>query len=67
MSQYRTKQGDLLDAICAKHYPSLAGVVEQVLEANINLASYGAVLPAGLLIELPEIRQTQTSNAITLW
>jgi len=42
MSQrYRTKEGDVLDRVCWKHYGAQAGAVEAVLEANTNLAEHG--------------------------
>lgn len=34
MDRYITKDGDMLDAICWRHYGRTRGVVEQVLEAN---------------------------------
>ena len=61
---YRTKDGDVLDALCHKHYGREAGrpvrgtqtgAVEAVLEANPGLADQGPILPAGLLIILPDL------------
>lgn len=52
--QYRTKEGDVLDAICWLYYGNKPGVVEQVLLANRQLENVGVVMPAGLLIELPD-------------
>lgn len=39
MAKYLTKDDDMLDAICAKHYGRTAGAVEAVLEANPGLAN----------------------------
>lgn len=55
MIEYRTKDGDRLDQICYKHYGNL-GVVEQVLDANPQLAAM-PVIPAGILVKLPDIEQ----------
>lgn len=52
--QYRTKEGDVVDAICYREY-SNAALFVQVYEANPGLVDYGPVLPGGLLIELPDI------------
>ncbi|HBU6551948.1 TPA: tail protein X, partial [Citrobacter freundii] len=42
---YQTRDGDVLDAICAVHYgtENLSGSVTQVLEANQGLADQGAM------------------------
>ncbi|CAA0111499.1 Uncharacterised protein [BD1-7 clade bacterium] len=69
MANYRTRSGDMLDAICHKHYGSAAGNVERVMIANPRLVDIGPVLPAGLLIELPDadtIKPTQ-ANTVRLW
>lgn len=68
MSQrYRTREGDVLDWICWKHYGAQAGAVEAVLEANTNLAEHGEVLPAGLEIVLPDLVLPETERLIRLW
>lgn len=67
MSTYRTRQGDMLDAICLAELGSEAHVVT-VLEANPGLAELGPVYPAGVLITLPEIQtSTVRSGEIRLW
>ena len=43
--QYRTKEGDMLDWICWKHYGQESGTVELVLTANPGLAANGPKLP----------------------
>jgi phage tail protein X len=67
MTQYRTKENDMLDAICFKFYGRQSKAVEIVLEANRGLADVGPVLPLGLIIELPEIPAVDTVAAIRLW
>lgn len=65
---YRTKDGDMVDAICHAHY---SGAVDPqtslVLDANPGLAALGPVLPKGLLITLPDLPETQSSDPIRLW
>lgn len=53
---YETKQGDMLDAICWKHYGTMSGTVETVLEANRSLdIGQFVTFPAGVKIRLPEM------------
>lgn len=68
MATYVTRDGDMLDAICAKFYGSTTNrVTEQVLEANFGLADRGPLLPAGLEITLPEIERPAQQQGIRLW
>lgn len=62
---YRTKEGDRLDVICYNFYGQSDQVV-RVLEANPRLAETGATLPAGLVIQLPEL-PAPTTTTIRLW
>lgn len=66
--RYRTKDGDAVDAICWRHYGEQSGAVEVVLEANPGLADIGPVLPAGIIIELPELPPAvQELPTVRLW
>lgn len=66
--QQRTQQNDTVDTLCWRYYGRTAGVVEAVLDANPGLASYGAVLPAGLLITLPDIQTSAPERQmVSLW
>lgn len=68
MAAYLTSQGDMLDAICRQHYGSRLGAAEAVLEANPGLADRGPLLPAGVLIELPDLpAESRESGAVRLW
>ncbi|HWL51362.1 MAG TPA: tail protein X [Chthoniobacteraceae bacterium] len=56
--QYQTKEGEAVDAICYRYYGQTSnGEVEATYEANreLDLASYGPTLPAGLVITLPVV------------
>jgi phage tail protein X len=68
-SQYRTKTGDTVDSIAWAYYGRQSNrVVEQVLEANFGLAEHGPSLPAGLIIVLPDIDDTQQqTEGVKLW
>jgi len=67
VTQYRTKQGDMVDAICYKFYGRESAAVD-VLKSNPGLADKGAVLPAGILINLPPLAAPATpSNTVRLW
>ena len=45
MTTYRTSEGDIIDAVCRRHYGREAGAVEAVLEANPGLADLGPRRP----------------------
>jgi len=65
---YRSKDGDVLDQVCAKHYGDAPYSVEEVLAANPGLAAQGPVLSSGILIELPAVEETaQEKPTIRLW
>lgn len=69
MATYYTKDGDMLDWICWKHYGIQSGAVETVLAWNEGLEQYQEKLPAGLLIELPEleVEEQKIQAPIKLW
>ncbi|WP_251843238.1 tail protein X [Enterobacter hormaechei] len=66
---YQTRDGDVLDAVCALHYgtENLSYIVTQVLEANPGLSDAGAVYPSGLFITLPDLAQPVQDSAFSLW
>ncbi|MCL6284705.1 tail protein X [Ruegeria sp. 2012CJ41-6] len=66
--KYRTKDGDVLDAVCTKHYGDLSWRIEDVIAANPGLSARGAVLPSGLLIELPPVEDAAPQRpTLRLW
>ena len=66
--KYRTKDGDVLDAICDAHYGDTPYALADVLDANPGLAARGPVLPSGIVIELPIIAAPVAAPAtIRLW
>lgn len=69
MSQtYLTKDGDTADYIAWKYFGTQKGrIVEQLLEANPGLADRGPVLPAGLLVTLPDIQPETAEQGVKLW
>ncbi|MGV3817170.1 tail protein X [Citrobacter freundii] len=66
---YQTRDGDVLDAICAVHYgtENLSDSVTQVLEANQGLADHGAMYPSGLYITLPDLVTPVAESPFSLW
>jgi phage tail protein X len=64
MVSYVTKEGDILDWICWKHYGTTA-VLEQVLSVNPNLTE--EKLPAGIVVKLPYITSIKSKKEIKLW
>ena len=64
----RTIDGDMLDVICLSHYGHAHRYVEAVLNANPGLADQGAVLPAGIIIVLPDLIELNHQEvAVRLW
>lgn len=64
---YRTKDGDVLDALCRTHYGPRDGATEAVLEANPGLAAIGPVYASGILIAFPDLPATPEASMIKLW
>ncbi|NGZ20103.1 MULTISPECIES: tail protein X [unclassified Wolbachia] len=64
---YLTKEGEMLDLICWKHYGYSSGAVEEVLLENPGLAEYGSFLPARLKIKLPTIQKTIQKSKLKVW
>jgi phage tail protein X len=66
---YQTRDGDVLDAICATHYgvENLAQTVSSVLEENQGLADLGAIYPAGISITLPDLAPPVAESPFQLW
>lgn len=65
---YRTKDGDVLDALCRKQYGKGTNWVEEVIAANPGLARLGPVLPSGVLITFPDVIEDEPeAPAIRLW
>ncbi|MGX5834796.1 tail protein X [Aeromonas piscicola] len=68
MQTYLTSDGDTLDYIAWKYYQTLDGrVVEQLLDANPGIADLGPVLPAGVLVNMPDIAPQQQEQGVRLW
>ena len=66
-----SKQGDTLSKIAYEYYGTSIGQVERILEANPKLCQQPPILPAGILIVLPdsELSSTQITlpATINLW
>ena len=69
MLKYRTQAGDVVDEIIWRHYGMQnADMVRRVFDANPSLADVGAVLPAGVEINLPDIEQPAAETvSVSLW
>ncbi|TAA54646.1 tail protein X [Shinella sp. JR1-6] len=48
-----TADGDMIDAVAHYYYGSHERNTERIYEANPGLASWGEILPAGLVVLLP--------------
>ena len=68
MAQYLTKEGDMLDEIAYRYYGNTNNkVVENIIEANFGITDHPSILPAGILIELPEVKQSTEKQKVKLW
>ncbi|GFM34021.1 tail protein X [Desulfovibrio subterraneus] len=68
--QYQTKEGDALDRICWQFYGTradMATAVALVLEANPGIAKHGPLLPAGVVLSLPDLPTPVEERGISLW
>lgn len=62
------QQNDTIDAICWRYLGMTAGVVEQVLNLNPNLAASGAFLAHGTKVMLPSVvSHDNTVRVEKLW
>lgn len=61
-----TRDGDILDDIVWRHY-GRHDVVPVVLEANQELSLQGPVLPAGMILVLPDVPVPADAPVIRLW
>ncbi|MEQ1713673.1 MAG: tail protein X [Hyphomicrobium sp.] len=66
---YVTQPGDMLDLIAWRHYGYHTGTVEAILEANRDLSQHPPVLPAGIMIALPDLPTAaeRRPKTVRLW
>jgi len=62
----RSRDGDVLDDLVWRHY-GRSDLLAAVLQANPALARLPPVLPAGLLIDLPDLALPLDAPVIRLW
>ena len=69
MIKYVSKDNDMIDALCAKYYGTerLQEAVLLVLSHNRFLATYDYLLPAGLVIEFPDMPADDKKQGVALW
>ena len=64
---YTTQDGDMLDAICHRHYGQGNVALSFVLDANPGISAYGPTLPRGISIHLPVLPNQEKKKVIQLW
>lgn len=62
-----THDGDVVDALAFTVYGPAARSAEAVLAANPRLADFGPVLPAGLVVVLPDLPAAKPQAVVRLW
>lgn len=66
-AQYLTRSGDCLDLICLQYYQRAdSETLQAVIRHNYWLREQPAMLPAGLIIELPNLPAPKPAT-VTLW
>ena len=65
---YRSKAADSVDAIAWKVYGRQdARLTEGIYDANPGLADHGPLLPAGLIIAIPDAPDPAPVQGVRLW
>ena len=60
--------GEAVDLICRREYGDESGFAEAVYDTNPGLAAYGPILPAGVVIVLPDVTVTvEADTPVRLW
>lgn len=71
MKTYSTRDGDMIDSVCAKHYGACNDeVLRIVYAANPGIVEAGLLLQAGVTITLPDITRAQfapETAVVKLW
>lgn len=67
MTTYTTVDGDMLDKVCWQHYGRHKGTVEAVLNANRHLAEMPPILPAGVVVTLPDLPEQSEVSTFKLF
>jgi phage tail protein X len=63
-----TMDGDTADRLALRLYGVTAGATEALLDANPVLGRLGPVLPAGVVVQVPELAPALVSAPVTrLW
>jgi len=63
-----TKEGDMVDLIAYRTYGYRPGSTEAVFEANPGLCEHPPILPAGIVITLPDLpARTAQNSTVRLW
>ena len=65
--QITTRQGDVVDQIALAFYGRTGDATEAVLDANPHLADLPPVLPAGVVVIMPNLPSTPTKARLKLW
>lgn len=71
MTEYESREGDMLDEIAARFYGVVNDeVINAVLAANPGAAALGPRLPLGTIVRLPALKREDAMTAapvVKLW
>ncbi|QUS59194.1 tail protein X [Pseudovibrio brasiliensis] len=69
MVDFVSRDGDMVDAICAQLLPAAdeAEACAAVYRNNPHLSKFPVVLPAGVQMQLPEVIETLPNEPLRIW
>ncbi len=69
MVDFVSRDGDMVDAICAQVLPDAdeAEACAEVYRNNPHLSKYPVVLPAGVKMKLPEKVEVRRHEPVRIW
>ncbi len=66
LNKYVTNDGDTLDLIAFRFFGDSRHFID-IIQANYGLADQPDILPAGIIIDIPDAINLKTKQTITLW
>ncbi|MEO3714002.1 tail protein X [Roseateles flavus] len=67
MRVVHAQQQDSIDSIAWRYYERSSGVVEAIVKANPELVAFGAFLPQGTPVKLPDLPSSSIKPTVQLW
>jgi phage tail protein X len=65
--EYRTGEGEMVDAIAFNRFGTSRGMTEAILDANPGLAATGEIIPTGTIVRIPVPEVKDRTTVRRLW